>query len=514
MTAWHSSTYNARLNSGLKFFKEQLEVAAAELKRGSLFFWSRIREKHPKFYLVFVIRNQNLQAFRFLNNKLTEQTTLSLAEEDRPHLLKYLEQFSNHPLKIIIQGGEADFRLVSLKNVRWWDRASLLKQVKLGEFTSTDWTQKLRIPSPEDPHRYLLTGVRPSSSLKNLLNFLSKQQNPIAGVQMWPVIAAEQTLKMAKETFPYTKVAKWSFIVLCQDNQQWQLIVCQDEAVVLSRQGFFSPLSSVDDGLSKEILATLRYLHRNGYQEGEAVTIIQCGFSEFLNLDSTIPTEVLQLPEIAQPQSLGLSYFSIFSALKLLNIGFLNPLSAKECSFEIPAIRSQRFAFLIPQLSIHLCIPLFILCLLFGTLFFAKGLQKNQLYTSLTSEISKVAITGEAQKKLKSAKLFQFYQSKTRPSPLLKLRSLTAPITPEGALTELKWRDTGTQAPSHNLKMLLTLNTKALEARAKKSGKKILGTQIYQQKIEKSLEKSNPTSHIEWQPSQKKNSLTLNISYE
>ncbi len=512
MTIWHSLTYNTRLNSGLKTLKIWLGKYRIEAK-SVFFFWERIKENHPKSYLTFVVKGQNLHAFCFSNDKITEQTTLSLSDDDRPHIVKYLQRYPHYPLRVILQGGEADFRLVSLKNVRWWDRASLLKQIKLGEFTSSDWIQKLRIPSPEDPYRYLLVGVRPSHSLKNLLSFLAKQSHPIANIQIWPIIAAEQTLKIVKERFPHSIIAKWSFIVLCQDNQQWQLIVCQDEAVVLSRQGFLSPLVSIGNDLSKEILATLRYLHRNGYQEGEPVTIIQSGFPEFINLDSTIPTEILQLPEIIHPQNLGLSYFSLFSALRLLNFNFLPSLSGQDTSFELPAIRSHRLAFLIPQLIIHLCIPLIILLFLFGGFFLVKGIKENQTHNFLSGEIASHTLSAETQKKLILAKLFQFYKNQSKPNLFPKLKSLATLISPQAIATELKWQDINTPTLNYNLKMTLILDTRTTEQNIKKSKKKISNIETYKQKVEKGMIKICPSAHIEWAPSSQKNSVSLNISY-
>ncbi|MBY0462677.1 MAG: hypothetical protein K2Q34_05815 [Alphaproteobacteria bacterium] len=513
MTIWHSLTYNTKLNSSFRALKNWIEKYGIEAK-SLLFFWNRIKETHPKSYLTFVVKGQNLHAFCFSDDKFVEQTTLSILDEDRPHLVKYLQRYPHHPLRVILQGGEADFRLVSLKNVRFWDRASLLKQVKLGEFTSSDWTQKLRIPSPEDPYRYLLMGIRPSHALRNLLSFLAKQSNPIANIQMWPIIAAEQTLKIAKETFPHSTIAKWSFIVLCQDNQQWQLIVCQDEAVVLSRQGFLNPLVSIDNDLSKEILATLRYLHRNGYQEGEPVTIIQCGFSEFINLESTIPTEILQLPEIIHPQNLSLSYFSLFSALKLLNFSFLPPLTSQDSSFELPPIRSHRLAFLLPQLAIHTCIPLLILLFLFGSFFLVKGIRQSQTYNFLSEEIAHHTLEVGKEKKLNSAKLFQFYKNQSRPNLIPKLQSLTANITPEAIATELKWQEINTPTLTYNLKMTLALDIRTSDTPAKKNGKKAPNPEAYQQKVERSITKICPSAHIEWPPSPQKTSLNLNVSYE
>lgn len=357
-------------------------------------------------------------------------------------------------------------------------------------------------------------GVRPSHSLKNLLSFLAEQNNPVANIQIWPIIAAEQTFKIAKEAFPHSTIAKWSFIILCQDNQQWQFIVCQDEAVVLSRQGFLNPLVSIDSELNKEILATLRYLHRNGYQEGEPVTIIQSGFPEFINLDSTIPTEILQLPEIIHPQNLGLSYFSLFSALKLLNFNFLPPLNGQDASFELPAIRSHRLAFLIPELIIRLCIPLIILLFLFGGFFLVKGIRQNQTHNFLSEEIANHTLSAETQKNLTLAKLFQFYKNQNKPNLFPKLQSLAALISPQAIATELKWQDINTPALNYNLKMTLVLDTRTTEKNIKKGKKKIPNIEAYKQKMEKGMTKICPSAHIEWSSSSQKNSVNLNISYD
>ena len=198
----------------------------------------------------------------------------------------------------------------------------------------------------------------------------------------------------------------------------------------------------------------------------------------------------------------------------LLNLSFLPPLTSQDSSFELPEIRSHRLAFLLPQLAIHICIPLLILLFLFGSFFLVKGIKQGRFYNSLTQEITHYALEPAAQKKLTSAKLFQFYKNQSRPNLIPKLRALTASITPEAIATELKWQETNTPTLKYNLKMALIIDFKSIDGRNKKGGKKATSIEGYQQKVEKAMNKVCNSAHIEWRPSASKTVLNLNVSYE
>jgi hypothetical protein len=511
MTIWQSLTYSIR-TSNVKPIKEWLHCRTLEAREFSIFLWNRIKERYPASYLTFIIRGQTLSIVRYANHKVVEQVTLDLGDEDKESISNYLLKFPDYPIRLILQGGEADFRLISLKNVKWWDRSSLLKQVKLGEFTSSDWIQKIRIPCEEDPYRYLLMGVRPTGPLRNLISFLSQKGNPIAGFQMWPVLACDEILKLAKEKYPDKDIAKWTLILLCQENQQWQLMVCQSEAVILCRQSLISSSSTNDSEFAKEISATLRYLHRNGYQEGEPVTIIQSGFAEKLNLTSVVHADVLHLPETLQSKDLEMEPFTLWTWLKSWDLNFLPFAFGKNSSFELPELKLQRLAFSLPQLAVQICVPLFILFMLTGFIFSLKAFNQSRHFGILENQLTQNAIPGTDDKKLLSARLFQFYKEKSTPSAIPVLRTLTAPITPEAVATELQWQEINAPSLTYNLKMALSTDVKALEARHKKN-KKQTPLESYQQKVEKIITKIYPSAHIEWSPSNQKNVLSISISY-
>ncbi len=512
MTIWQSLTYSIR-TSNIKPIKEWVYRCVLEVKEFSTFLWARIKERYPASYLTFVVRGQTLSIIRYTNHEMVEQTILSLADEAKESISNYLLKFPDYPIRLILQGGEVDFRLISLKNVKWWDRSSLLKQVKLGEFTSSDWTQKIRTPCEEDPYRYLLMGVRPSGPLRNLITFLSQKSNPIAGLHMWPMLVCEKILKLAKEKHPDKDIAKWTLILLCQENQQWQLMVCQDEAIILSRQSLINSSATSDNELGKEITSTLRYLHRNGYQEGEPVTIIQSGCAEKLNLTSVIHADVLYLPENIQPGNLTMEPFTLWSWIKSWDLNFLPFTFGQNSSFELPEFKLQRLAFSLPQLVVQICVPLFFLFMLMGIVFSLKSFNQNRHFGLIENQLTQHAIPVNGDKKLVSARLFQFYKEKNVKSPLPMLKTLTLPITPEAVATELKWQGIDTPTLTYNLKITLSTDAKTLEARHKKN-KKQTAFESYQQKIEKAVNKACPSAHIEWPPSNQKGILNINISYK
>jgi hypothetical protein len=374
----------------------------------------------------------------------------------------------------------------------------------MGEFSHNHWTQKFHAPTPDDSYRYVLAGVRPTQVLKNIVEFLSVHANPIAGVHLWPIMAAQQALSQIP-TSPH----KWVFILHQQDADFWHLIVCQKGAVVMYRHGFFDATKKIDQQLSKEVVATLRYLHRNGFQEGDGITILQSQIDPF-TLPNDVAADVIMLDEPLTPYVSLLKRLNLQGLFSKLHIPFF-PKASSTPSLWLPEFTSQRLAFLMPQILTHILPPFILFLLIGGGLFFFKAYGQGRYLNNVESQINKISITEADQKNLKSAHLFRFYKEHmpNKPGDILKTLSKALPST--CVATEIKWGPLDTKEFPLFLKAKITFDD-AILAKPKKATK-LSPLDTLQKKVEASVLKDFPKAHVQWQPTNSKYQFTLTITY-
>jgi hypothetical protein len=507
MTFWQSFTFNRSIHVDRLFqgVQELLKRVGPYLSQVH----DRLTESYPKSYLGFVIRSQVIVISRFVDDVLVEQKTFHFAEETQNALSNYLQQHADLPLHIIFQGGEADFRLASLKHVRFFDRPSLLRQIKMGEFSHHHWTLKLYSPTQDDRYRYLLAGVRPTQILKNVLEFVLAQPNPIAGVHLWPILLAQQVL------FENPTANKWVFILHKQDDDFWHLVVCQNGAVVMYRHGFFDNLKKIDQQLSKEVVATLRYLNRNGFQEGDDITILQSNIPP-LSLPSDVHADIVTLDTPIVPYAPLLKRWNLRTFLgelifKIFGSRFANNLPQKQGSLNLSAFLPQRLAYVLPQVLTQILPPFVLFFIMAGALFFVKSHSQQGALNTLNEQIQKLTLTDADQKNLANARLFHYYKAHLPTNPALILKTLSKHLTASAVVTDIKWAPTTLPDLPFSLKVKISFDEASLTK--VKKGAKMSSLETLQNKISQTIQKEFKTAHIQWQPTNQKNAYTLNISY-
>ncbi len=335
-----------------------------KLRYFCLSLWRRLGENYPENYFSLILQGPTLYVVRFVGNHAVQETCFDISQNDFHNVNEILNKFPDYPLQILLHGEDSQFRLVSLKTVRWWDCAPLLKQAKENEFSNTDWHQTQPAGCRQDRYRYLLMGLHPSLYLQKLIKNLQSQANPVFGLQLWSVVLAHMIFENLRQQRLDHSLKEWTLILHQLDKDYWQLIVCQNQGIVLTRQGPLNKTLS-KHSLAQEILTTLRYLNRKDYKEGEPVTVITSGFDTPLVFEDIPELQVITLDQHYDKKTRTLNYFSIRRQL----YSYFTRKQPTLAAFERPELRLHRLAFSLPQYFISLGVPS-ILFLVLGSFFY------------------------------------------------------------------------------------------------------------------------------------------------
>ncbi|MCX7338820.1 MAG: hypothetical protein NTX76_06050 [Alphaproteobacteria bacterium] len=216
----------------------------------------------PSSYLVLWIHGKDLTIITMVNGQATAEKIFSLGDKKSSTIHTYLQSFPSTPIYILLEIAETNFRLLSLQKARFWDKHALLKQASLNMFSATQmptnldssttcpslWTQKDRFPSSTNSLRYWIAGIPPSEPLRNFIDFLSTTAHSIIDVQLWPMVVARRSALVAiRENI----ANRWVLIVLFGSRNTWQIIVCDDTAPIIYRQGTIRDVQSAENLLLK-----------------------------------------------------------------------------------------------------------------------------------------------------------------------------------------------------------------------------------------------------------------------
>ena len=362
-----------------------------------------------------------------------------------------------------------------MNDVKWWDRYPLVNQIQKGEFSTEQWLSTAYLSSASKNERFSIIGLNPTSSLKQFVNYLSRQPNPIVRTESSSITIMQQALLTAKSQ----DLEPWVIVLIKSSQQSWQLIVSDHEAVVLSRSGIIEE----EQDFAKEISTTLRYLCRHGYQEGDKVSLLQIGMD--LNLSPIEHVKTIKLPN------------PIYS-FKLLPVSRLSLLKRFPCfplisqsGLYIPKLLGQRLAFNMPRYFVKLFIPLTTL-LIFSGFFLIFQNHFQQKYIGLMNNVLEALprdLINEIEKNKTHQVLFKKFRElqNSQQNPLEIIQKLSTTITPEGVVTELSWKQSDN---AFSLTTFINLGNQLLEKKPLK---------VYKAKIKEGLSSTFPDIQLEWQ---------------
>jgi hypothetical protein len=325
-----------------------------------------------------------------------------------------------------------------------------------------------------------------------------------------------------KQHEPMRSFCPWSLFIRKVSDTEWLLSAQQYGAIVLSRRGTFAANSSEESMIEGEIATTLRYLQRNGYEEGENLTLITAGFSDEFNahsFESVSITDVIPVPvrDIDTRIQLG-SHFSELSAHGFWILNEVRSILRKHNSFYKKGFNprlmlSQRLAYWTPFICQRVIMPISIICFLALITYASKThVLREDIKTTLFKKEAMFSTTGDEKRRLAAAN-FDVFKDIIGENPLIFLKALSIALTKEAHITHFSWNTqklNNRWLPSFEATVVLP-EYSSLTKRKTKSNK-VLST--YQHKVQKKLQKSYPNAKVVWLPIPGKASYTLGVSWD
>ena len=448
---------------------------------------TRFSEKTPTNYFRLIIQGTLISVARFQGKQIIDHAELMINDGQFQDLNTLLSSFPSYPVYVVLKDESPHFHLVSLAAARWWHRQVLLKQTKAGEFLKTSRVHTQFIPSAQDTHRYLLAGVSPSPFLQALVDNLRQLSNPVIGIQLWPIVFADHVFKTLEKQKDPADAHEWSLILYQHNSDDWQLIVCHNQAVILNRGGQLPP-ESATLFLTQEVTSTMRYLNRHNYHQGDPVTLIQIGFEETLKFKKFPQLKVVDLKE--DPTE---------------NLPILSP-------FQVSKLWTHHLAFTLPQRLLKAAMPIGFGLFVASSILFLSTYFQQQNHSLLLQQQLSLKLPEASCEHLRLSQLFQSYQSIQSSDPIPMLRQLSKILPPYAVAKDLQWTAQAPKTSSSELTLNLVLDKQSL-GRKNPADSAVKSLQLYQEKVQQAFHKFHPTSQLSWGKISNDFKCSLKITY-
>ncbi len=227
--------------------------------------WQRIVNwKHyPRDFINLYESQGKFVLCHFKSNLLVHTQDISAADYD---WREYLSQHPSLPIYLILQGQDCEFRSLPTNQIRIWDRFFLFNQIKTNDFNEDDLVHHYQ-PKQQTEKVDIFVSIKSNESLKQIFKILSLTKNPIGGVLSWDI---EQSLAMKKQVSFARPLRAWVVTLIPIDSNASTILVMHQDKILLQR----IILIKNTDELEKELRSTLRFLQRQGYKEGQAVSVL------------------------------------------------------------------------------------------------------------------------------------------------------------------------------------------------------------------------------------------------
>jgi len=478
--------------------------------------------KNPPEFIKVHIQPTKIIVFHIKNRHVIDRSEASILELDTASLTPFLRLRSTLPLQILIDDENVSYRLISSRHIKWWNRHGLFNQIRIAEFDATTWIYNESVPSIEDRYRHVFIGFKPSPIISEAFMYLNKLQNPIAKIQLSSVQLTAAVMDRIKEHEPLRSFCPWSLFIRKISETEWLLSAQQYGAIVLSRRGTFATNSSEEATIENEIATTLRYLQRNGYEEGEKLTLITAGFSDEFNastFETVNITDVISVPvrDIDARIQLGSHFNELAShGFWILNHvrSILNkPRPFYSKGFNPRAMLSQRLAYWAPFVCHRFIIPLIICCTATFITYASKNQTvKNEIRLTLLKKEAMFATTGDAKRRQVAAN-FDVFKDLVCEDPLPFLKIVSIALAKEAQITQFAWHTSkkgNHWHPSFEATIAMT-DTHFSEKRKNRSPKTI---NTFHHRILKKIQKHYPNITVVWLPIPGKTAYTLGVSWD
>lgn len=223
--------------------------------------------------------------YHFQNNMLIHSQNISLEDTTWK---EYIARHSNIPICLIVQGQDCEFRTLPTNQIQIWDRFFLFNQIKTNEFNPDDLIGHYRLKHFSE-RTDTFVSIRSAEQLLQIFKILASFQNPISGVLSWDL---ELSLIMKKHASIAHPLRAWAVTIIPIDTSSFTILIFYQGKILLQRVIF---TKNIDD-LEKELCSTLRFLQRQGYKDGQAVSVLMPEGSD-INGFSNAALEVVCVPK-------------------------------------------------------------------------------------------------------------------------------------------------------------------------------------------------------------------------
>jgi hypothetical protein len=519
MTVWQ----NLKTNSTLRIVESMLDVckkAIAAFTHIPRFLEQLLPHKSPEFIKLHILPS-SIILFHIKNKHILERFETTIAQMKNAQFASFLAPLAKLPLQILIDDEDVNYRLISLRQTKWWNRYGLFNQIQIAEFDKTDWIYTEHVPSPTDLYRHVFIGFKPSPLVLETFMYLNNLQNPIAKIQLSSVQQAAAAINRITEHEPTQSFCPWTLFIRRISDTHWLLSAQQYGAIVLSRRGTFSANNSEELTIENEIVTTLRYLQRNGYEEGEKLTLITAGFSDEFNkhsFESVNIADVISVPVRDLDTRIQLkSHFEEFTSHGFWILNQLRTILNKSHpiyhkGFHPKALLSQRLAYWTPFVCRQFILPLCVGCMLILVTYASKNqILHDEIKTTLFKKNAMFATTGDA-KRREIAANFNIFKDLTGENPITFLKVLSVSLAKEAYITHFSWDTKNNKHKSTFFEATVHMLDRTNITKRKIKSSKSIGT--YQQKVQKKLQKAYPNTTVIWLPTPEKTTYTLGVSWD
>ena len=359
--------------------------------------WKRIInwKNYPLDYINVYESQDTYTLCHFKNNLLVHTQNISVEEQSWQ---EYISKHENSPIYLIVQGQDCEFRTLPTNQIRMWNRFFLFNQIKTNEFSPDDLVAHYQ-PKQCSERTDIFVSIRSSDLLQQIFKILASLKNPVGGVLSWDI---EQSLAMKKHANIVRSLRAWVVTVIPIDANNFTILILHQDKILLQRV----ILTKNTDDLEKELRSTLRFMQRQGYKEGQAVSVLiseDSHITEFSNAD----LELIHVPKKLLEKETH----------KLIK-PFLN---------FIPQTLSQvRMVYELPRLCIKFLIPMSMILLILWSSVQIKSFFQDYENKWLTIKYEKISkkVSRNFAEQVHLSKLFTLYINNCYQNPFITINNM------------------------------------------------------------------------------------------
>ncbi len=403
--------------------------------------WQRIVnwKNYPRDYINLYESQGEFTLCHFKNNLLVHNQAVTDYE-----WREYVSSHASLPIYLIVQGQDCEFRSLPTNQIRIWDRLFLFNQIKTNEFSPDDLVNHYQ-PKQHSEKVDIFVSTRSNDQLKQIYKALASVRNPIGGVLSWDI---EQGLAMKKQAGIVRPLRAWVVALIPIDSKASTVLVIHQDKILLQRVIF----TKNTDDLEKELRSTLRFLQRQGYKDGQAVSVL-------VPENSAIVTEFSNAELELVPVSKRLLEKEAYRPVK----PFLK--------FVPETLRQSNLAHELPRLAIKFLIPLAVILLILWASVQIKSFFQDYENKWLGIKYEKIhkKMSGNFAEQVHLSNLFMNYISSNNKNPsnaingvnkLLKGKAQALGVTwaPTEHGTELRLKFSSAAKKNHDLRKYINQN--------------------------------------------------------